>query len=82
MAEFIKIKCGSYKIVHGFDSENREIVETVDVPDWTEKIVAVNRIQSVTENYIRMAYSHDRIIYWKYQGGLKDLERLLAPAVL
>ena len=62
--------------------QNREIEETVDVAQWTDKIIAVARIQSVTEKYIRMHYSHDRIIYWEYEGGLALMESLLKQAEL
>ena len=75
--EFLLIRCRGYKIVHGFDGQNKEIEEVVNRTEWTEKIIAISRIQNVTEKYIRMSYSHDRIIYWEYEGGLERMKKAL-----
>ncbi|MGE0616736.1 MAG: hypothetical protein AB7P04_13970 [Bacteriovoracia bacterium] len=75
--QFILIQCRGYKIIHGFDSGNREIEEVNPGAEWMPKLIAVSRIQSVTEKYIRMSYSHDRIIYWEYHGGLSQFSRTL-----
>jgi hypothetical protein len=64
-------------MVHGFDPQNREILEVEEGSEWIDKIIATSRIQSVTEKYVRMSYSHDRIIYWEYKGGLALMEKAL-----
>jgi len=75
--EFLRIKVRNYKIVHGFDQFNQEVVELSGPQEWVDKIIAINRIQSITECYIRMHYSHERIIYWEYKGGLEWIESKL-----
>lgn len=75
--DFIQIRCRGYRMIHGFDAENREIEERVGGGEWVDKIIAVSRIQSITERYIRMSYSHERIIYWEYEGGLEAIARKL-----
>jgi hypothetical protein len=47
---FIKVHTKNYIIVHGFDNHNKEIEEYVEVEAATEKLIAVSRIQSVSEN--------------------------------
>lgn len=75
--KFIKIECRGYRLIHGFDLENREIEEIVPGENWIPKIIATSRIQSITERAIRMSYSHGRIIYWEYRGGMESLQRAL-----
>lgn len=76
-SDFILLRCRGYRIVHGFDVHNQEILEENSGTDWVDKIIAVWRIQSVTEKYIRMSYSHNRVIYWEYEGGLTYIKPLL-----
>lgn len=80
--QFLTIRCRGYKLIHGFDSKNQEIEEVVTRTEWTEKVIAVSRIQNVTEKYIRMSYSHDRIIYWEYEGGLNLMKKALGASDL
>lgn len=77
---FIKARIRNYKIVHGFNDQNEEIVEEGNVTDWSDKIFALSRIQSITERYLRMTYSHERVIYWEYEGGLKNIVSKLKAA--
>ncbi|KEQ23711.1 hypothetical protein [Paenibacillus tyrfis] len=80
MEKFIRLKVGSHQILHGFDKDNREIVETVTVQEYTDKIVAVNRIKSVSEKYILTDYADGRYVYWEYEGSLDDIAKRLADA--
>lgn len=59
--------------MHGYDSNNKEIQETVTADGYQDKIVAVERIQSITEKYILTTSAAGRFIYWEYEGGLKKL---------
>ncbi len=69
--KFIKVKVKDHIIMHGFDDNNKEIEEVVSVPEWSEKLIAIDRIMSVSEKYILTTYADGRIIYWQYEGGLK-----------
>lgn len=64
--------------MHGFDENNKEIEETVSVPEWSEKLIAVDRIMSVSEKFILTTYAEGRLIYWQYEGGLSALEKILS----
>lgn len=64
--------------MHGFDENNKEIEVTVSVPEWSEKLIAVDRIMSVSEKFILTTYAEGRLIYWQYEGGLSALEKILS----
>ena len=74
---FIKITTGNYLIVHGYDDNNKEIVETVTVEKPMVKIVAISRIQSISEKYILVTGSHGRLMYWEYEESFKELQSVL-----
>lgn len=77
MGRFIKITCGKYVVHHGYDEHNREIVEEV-AQEPAAKLIALERIQSITERYVLTTAAHGRVIYWEYAEGFAELERLLA----
>lgn len=77
MPKFIKITTGNYLIVHGFDANNKEIIEEVTVPQKMMKIVAVGRIQSISEKYVLVTGSHGRLMYWEYEENFEDLQKQL-----
>ncbi|HEY1016985.1 MAG TPA: hypothetical protein VGE07_30000 [Herpetosiphonaceae bacterium] len=77
MGRFIKITCGSYVIHHGYDEQNQEIVEEV-AQEPAPKLIALERVLSVTERYVLTAAAHGRVIYWEYVEEFAELERLLA----
>ncbi|MEA5259431.1 hypothetical protein VB264_16650 [Arcicella aquatica] len=78
MSKFIKITTGNYLIVHGFDANNKEIIEEVTVPQNMVKVVAINRIQSISEKYILVTGSHGRLMYWEYEESFEDLQKQLS----
>jgi hypothetical protein len=41
------------------------------------KIVAISRIQSLSEKYILVTGSHGRLMYWEYEEDFDTLQRLL-----
>ncbi|WP_378187560.1 hypothetical protein ACE939_04350 [Aquimarina sp. W85] len=71
----IEVKLGS--IVHGYDTKNKEIEETFNESDFMNKIIALERIQSISERYILVNSSHGRVMYWEYKGTMKALKQRL-----
>jgi len=69
-------------IVHGFDNNNKEIDEEDNETDFVTKIVAVERIQSISENYLLVSSSHGRVMYWEYEGALETIRAKLEAADL
>ena len=74
---FIKIHTKNYIVVHGYDEHNKEIEETIEVNEPTEKLIAVNRILSISEKYILTSYAHNRIIYCQYEEDFKQIQAQL-----
>lgn len=74
---FIEIEVKLSIVVHGYDNENKEIEEVFNETDFMKKIVSIERIQSISEKYILVKSSHDRIMYWEYKGTMEELKQRL-----
>lgn len=74
---FIELKLGSYQIVHGFDDQNKEIIEEVTVNGFNKKLVNLDRIKSLSEKFILTDYAHGRWIYWQYEGDFNEIRQQL-----
>lgn len=79
---FIRLKVRTAFIVHGYDAHNREVVEQVNETEFVEKLLRIERIQSVSEKYLLVTCNHGRVGYWEYEGGLVALKARLQAAGL
>lgn len=79
---FIRPKVHTAFMVHGYDADNREIVEQTDEECFVEKLLHTERIQSVSEKYLLVSTSHGRVTYWEYEDGLAALRRCLGQTEL
>lgn len=77
MKKFIEVSLGSYSISHGYDANNKEITENFKVEAFSKKIVALERIKSVSEKYILTDYLDGRWIYWEYKEAYNDVKLML-----
>ncbi len=75
--EFIELALGSHQIVHGFDENNKEIVEKVTVKGFSKKLVAIARVKSVSKQFILTDYIEGRWIYWEYEGEYNEIRNKL-----
>jgi hypothetical protein len=82
MVKFISIAVRPAITFHGYTPDNQEIIEEFPDQPFAEKLIAVDRIQSVTEQYILVTSSHGRVMYWEYEGTLADLTARLNQANL
>lgn len=67
-------------IVHGFDENNNEIIEDVHDDKFIRKLISIDRIQSVTKDYLLVTSSHGRVMYWQYDDSLENLKSKLETA--
>ncbi|CAM1364959.1 hypothetical protein [Tenacibaculum sp.] len=74
---FIEIEVKLGIVVHGYDNKNKEIEEVFNETDYMKKIISIDRIQSISEKYILVKSSHDRVMYWEYKGTMKELKQKL-----
>lgn len=77
---FIEITVKDHLISHGFDENNKEIIEEVQVEESMIKLLSVDRIQSVSKKYILTTYGHGRLVYWEYEGTYDELKEKIRKA--
>jgi hypothetical protein len=77
---FIELEVKLGIIVHGYTAENKEIEEVYKEDDFVKKIVAIDRIQSISEKYILVKSSHERVMYWEYKGTMEELKQRMLYA--
>lgn len=82
MSKFISLRVRNSLVMHGYTSDNQEIIQEIKDEPFVEKLIAVERIQSATEKYLLVSSSHGRVLYWEYEGGLGELKSRLAAAGL
>lgn len=74
---FLELEVNLSIIIHGYDENNKEIEEVFDETVFMKKIISIDRIQSISEEYILVKSSHGRIMYWKYKGTMEELKQKL-----
>ena len=79
---FISVHVRNSIVMHGYTDGNAEITEEIKDEEFVEKLLAVERIQSISEKYILVSSSHGRVLYWEYRGGLASISKRLADAGL
>ncbi len=77
---FIELEVKLGVIVHGYNVENEEVQQAFNEPEFIKKIVAIDRIQSISEKYILVKSSHDRMMYWEYNCTMEELKKRLLDA--
>lgn len=77
---FIEITVQNHIILHGFDEQNKEIIEGVKVDKPSKKLVAVNRILSVSDKYILTNYAFNRLVYWEYHEPYEGIRKRISEA--
>ncbi len=77
MKKFIEISIGSFMISHGYDKNNKEIEEHFTVQGFSKKLIAVDRIKSLSEKYILTDYLDGRWIYWEYEEDYEFIKEKL-----
>ena len=75
--QFIELTLGSHIISHGYEINNKEITEEINVDGFSKKTVAISRIKSISEKYILTDYTDGRWIYWEYQEDYKTVKKIL-----
>ena len=80
--KFIALRVRNALVMHGYTTDNQEIVEEFKDEAFADKLIAVDRIQSLTEKYVLVTSSHGRGMYWEYEGSLASVRERLAAAGL
>ena len=80
--KYISVRVRNGLVCHGYDTDNQEILEEVKDERFVEKLVLIDRIQSIGEKYLLVTGSHGRMLYWEYDGGFESLKSRLHKAGL
>ena len=80
--KFISLRVRNALLMHGYTPDNQEIVEEFKDEAFVEKLIAIERIQSLTEKYVLVTSSHGRVMYWEYEGSLASVKDRLAAVGL
>jgi len=81
--KFIELNVRTAIIAHGFNAENVEIEEAVNETGYTRKLVAISRIQSVSEKYVLVNSNAGRQMYWEYEETMAEVvDRLRLAGLL
>lgn len=76
--EFIEVRVKNHQILHGFDDNNQEILESVEVESSAKKLIKIDRILSISEKFILTSYAFNRVIYWEYEDNYEELKQMLS----
>jgi hypothetical protein len=80
--KYIALRVRTAMLVHGYTAENQEVIEEFHDEPFLEKLIAIERIQSVTEKYLLVSSTHGRVMYWEYEGDLDSIAQRLNAAGL
>ncbi len=80
--KFIVLDVKPAFVHHGYDAENKEIIETLVEEKFVTKIIALERIRSVTDKYLLVSGAQGREFYWEYKGNLAEVVEKFSGAGL
>ncbi|TKF72366.1 hypothetical protein FCV62_22495 [Vibrio kanaloae] len=80
--KFIELDVKTAFIVHGFDENNQEVIEDVSDEAFVKKLISIDRIQSISEEYVLVTSLHTRVMYWEYNCSMDELTEKLKTAGL
>lgn len=80
MTSFIEVHVRTALIVHGFTADNVAVEEAVNETAYVRKLIAVSRIQSVSEQYLLVEGMAGRQMFWEYQESMDEVVDRLTRA--
>jgi hypothetical protein len=78
--KYISARVRPVKVYHGYDADRRNIIDELPPRDFVEKVIKIDRILSVTEDYIFIECPHNTVQTWEYEGSLSDIKAQLRTA--
>ena len=80
--KFITLRVQPARTYHGYTEDNQTITEDIVGASFVEKVIAIDRILSITEDYVFITTTHGRVQTWSYEGTLEVVKGRLAGAGL
>ncbi len=72
--KFVELDVKNALIFHGYDSNNKPMEERALEESFMRKLICVDRIRSVTEQYLLVTGPDGREMYWEYKGTLDEVK--------
>lgn len=80
--KFIEVILGNYSIIHGYDSNNKEIRERRDVNTPKKTLLATDTILAIDEQYIITSQIKNKLFVWEYENNYDELQKELCKQSL
>jgi len=80
--QYIELSVKVHSIVHGYDDNNEAIIELVNENSFMKKLIAIHRIESISQDYLLIRLSHGRIAYWEYNEELSVIKSKMKAIIL
>jgi hypothetical protein len=78
--KYISARVRPVKVYHGYDSNRVSIIDDLPPREFVEKVIKIDRILSMTEDYIFIECPHNTVQTWEYEGSLSDIKTHLRTA--
>jgi uncharacterized protein YrrD len=79
---YISARIRPAKVFHGYDQGGSLVTAPMSNEHFVEKVIKVERILSITEDYIFIQCPHDTVQNWEYEGSLETMKGRLRQAGL
>ncbi len=66
MNNYIELPVRVHSVIHGYDNDNQLIIESIGEKQFINKLIAIRRIESVSQEYLLVKLTHGRVAYWEY----------------
>ena len=80
--KYIELHVRTAMVVHGYNDDNWEVTEKLQEENYVKKMIAVDRIQSFSAEFLLVNASHGRVMYWEYQEDYDEVRTRLHLAGL
>jgi hypothetical protein len=78
--KYISARVRPIKVYHGYDTDRVNIIDELPPREFVEKVIKIDRILSMTEDYIFIECPHNTVQTWEYEGSLSDIKTQLRTA--
>jgi hypothetical protein len=79
---YITARIRADRVFHGYDSDRNIVTSDLAKTEFVEKVIKIDRILSITENYIFIECPHETVQTWEYEGSLAEMKERLRSAGL
>ena len=75
--KYLELHVRTAATVHGYNEDNWEITEEHQEETYVKKLIAIDRIQSISEDFVLVTSSHGRVMYWEYEENYDEIRARL-----